>query len=126
MELNDVFAFLVELVGFVLAAGLTVGVIFWVRRPLAQLLARLIRDETVAQAGTTFVLILLGLRGLSAMFGYITQPNLSQLFGGLTGLLNRLADEIQWAVWIAALLFIGYSIQGWRRAADREESEREA
>ncbi len=115
---RNLFGLLTGFLGFILAGGVTVGVILWVRRPLARVLNQLLDDEAIADTGATFVLILLGLRGLSAMFDYVTHPLLSPFFDNLTRLLINLADEIQWAVWIAALLFIGYALQ--KRAASPE------
>jgi hypothetical protein len=115
---RNVFGLLLGSLGFILAGGVTVGVILWVRRPLARVLNHLLKDEVIANMGATFVLILLGLRGLSAMFDYVSHPLLSPFFNNLTRLLINLADEIQWAIWIAALLFIGYALQ--KRSASSE------
>ncbi len=102
---------LASFLGFILAGGVTAGVILWVRRPLARVLQHLLDDTLIAKTGATFVLILLGLRGLSVMFDYVTHPVIGTFFDNLTRLLITLADEIQWAIWIAALLFIGYAIR---------------
>lgn len=109
---RSLFGLVTGFLGFILAGGVTVGVILWVRRPLTRVLKRLLNDELIANAGATFVLILLGLRGVSTMFDYVTHPILGEFFDNLTRLLNNLANDIQWAVWIAALLFIGYAIRG--------------
>jgi hypothetical protein len=119
MDLQNVLGFLVGFLGFILAVVISVVVIVLVRKPLIRLLANLIGDEMVAGYGVTLVLILLGLEGLDAALGYITQTQLSQLFGGLIRLLDGLAGVIQWAIYIAALLFIAYSIRGWRGSSDQ-------
>jgi len=108
---RNLFGLLTGFLGFILAGGVTVGVILWVRRPLARVLQHLLDDAMIANTGATFVLVLLGLRGISAMFNYITHPIIGDFFNNLTRLLNNLADEIQWAIWIAALLSIGYAIR---------------
>jgi len=111
---------LVGVLGFIVAAGAAVAVIYFVRKPLSEFLERLLGDKVIAKSGTTFVGILLALRGLSAAFGFIRQPNLNDFFGSILGMLNAMADEVQWVVWIGALLFIGYSILG-RSKSDAEE-----
>ncbi len=103
---------LIGVLGFLLAAGAAVAVIYLIRRPLKEFLERLLGDEVVARAGTTFVLILLGLRGVTAAFGFIRQPNLREFVDGVLGMLSGMADEVQWVIWIGALLFIGYAIRG--------------
>ena len=64
------------------------------------------------KAGVSLVLILLAVRGLSTTLGFFSQSDLNQFFGGLTGLLNRFADALQWVAYIGALLFIGFAILG--------------
>ena len=106
--------YVVGVAGFLLALGLTAAVIMLVRKPLAQFLARIVRDEKVANMGATFVLVLLALRGLEGILDSINQTHLNFLFGKMTGMLAGMANDIQWVIYIAALLFIGYSLQGWR------------
>lgn len=106
--------YVVGVAGFLLALGLTAAVIMLVRKPLAQFLARIVRDEKVANMGATFVLVLLALRGLEGILDSINQTHLNFLFGKITGMLAGMANDIQWVIYIAALLFIGYSLQGWR------------
>ena len=106
--------YVVGVAGFLLALGLTAAVILLVRKPLAQFLARIVRDEKVANMGATFVLVLLALRGLEGILDSINQTHLNFLFGKITGMLAGMANDIQWVIYIAALLFIGYSLQGWR------------
>jgi hypothetical protein len=68
-----------------------------------------------------FLLLLLALRGLSAAIGFINQMQLSVLLGGIVRLLDDLAGVIQWVAYVAALLFIGYSIRSkWDKEAHPE------
>jgi len=101
----------VGLVGFVLALALTAGVIYLIRIPLAQFLKHLLDDETVAMFGVTLVLLLMGIKGLSTAFSFITNDSLRFLSSRLISLLGNLAGVIEWAAYIGALLFIGYSIR---------------
>lgn len=112
---------LVKVIGFVLTVILAGGVIFLTNRVLSRLLRRLTGDKVIARAGTTLVLVLLSLKGLNAALRYITQPELRYLHSGLMGLLNDMADVIQWLVSVAALLFIGYTLRGRRGPAEGEE-----
>lgn len=112
---SDVVYIMGQLVGMLLAAGLTMAAIVLVRGPLARFLEAVIGDATVARLGTNFVLLLFGLRGLATILGYISQPELQGILGALTGLLGQLAADVQWAAQVAALLFIGYAIGQWRR-----------
>jgi hypothetical protein len=116
MDLNwqSILSAVIKIIGFFLT-GITAGVvIFLVHRALSRLLGRLIPDEIIAQAGATLAVILLGLKGLSAVLRYITQNELRYLHNGLTGLLDDMAGVIQWVVLIVVLLFIGYTLRGWR------------
>ena len=104
-----------QLVGILIAAGVTMAAIYLVRGPLERFLAALIPDEVVVRLATNFVLLLLGLRGLATILGYISQPELQAVLGALTGLLDGMAADVQWAAQVAALLFIGYAIaRRWR------------
>lgn len=121
VTVHSVLEFLTGLAGFVLALAITAAIIWFIRAPLGRVLQVLIGDKVVAEAGSFFVLILLGLYGLRAALNYITQANLSLLFRGLTGLLVDLAGVIQWVIYIAALLFIGYSLQARQSEAGKEQ-----
>lgn len=125
MDWRIVLNALLKIVGFVLTVVLTGGVMFLVYRALSRLLDRLIGDKVIAKAGTMLALLLLGLKGLEAALSYVTQPDLWYLHSGLMGLLSGMADVIQWLVWIIALLFIGYTLRGWRGPAESEEEEEE-
>lgn len=105
---------LVKVIGFVLTVALSAGLIFLLYRALSRLLGRLIEDEVIARAVTVLTMSLLGLKGLVAALRYITQDELRYLHTGLTGLLTEMADVIQWVALIAVLLFIGYTLRGWR------------
>jgi hypothetical protein len=105
-------SFLVGTIGFLLAIAIAAGLVFWIRKPLADLLGRLVGDETIASAGAMFVAVLIGLHGLTTAFGFIRQTHLQTLFSRLFSMLDRMAGSIQWVIYIAALLFIGWSIKG--------------
>jgi hypothetical protein len=121
MDWTSVFDFITGLLGVILAAGLTVFAISYIRRPLAAFLGLLIADEQVVKAGASFVALLIGLRGLSAVLGFITQTQLSRLLMNLSSMLQDLAGVVQWAAYIAALLFIGYSIRANRVKENQAE-----
>ena len=108
----------VKVIGFVLTVLVSAGVIFFVRQALSRLLSRLIGDEAIAQALATLGLILLGLKGLTGALRYITQDELRYLHTGLTDLLNSMAGVLQWVALIAAVLYVGYSLRGWRAPAE--------
>jgi hypothetical protein len=116
----SILAAVVKVIGFVLTVLVSAGVMVLVHRALSRLLGRLVGDESIARAATTLVLILLGLKGVTAALRYITQDELRYLHNGLTGLLNDMAGVIQWLVTVAALLFIGYSLRGWRGPAEED------
>lgn len=120
MTTHGAVAILIGFLGFVLALAITAAVIWFVRAPLKRLLQQLIGDKSVADAAGMFVLVLLGLYGVRAALGYITQPQLSTLLGGLMDLLVSLAGVIQWIAYVAALLFIGYCIVGRKGEAAKE------
>ena len=58
--------------------------------------------------------------GVTAAFGFVRQPNLHEFFDGVLGMLSGMADEVQWVIWIGALLFIGYALRG-RAKSDTED-----
>jgi hypothetical protein len=103
--------FITGLAGFFFAVAITVAVVYFARKPINSFLNHILQDEVIAKTGTTFVIILLALEGFRYTFGFITQPQVNTFFNGLSNLLNGLAGVIQWVVYIAALLFIGFSIQ---------------
>jgi len=103
---------LVGFLGFVFSLAIAAGLIVWLRKPLEELLLRLVEDETIAAAGALFVAALIGLYGLSTAFTFIGEAHVTQLFGNLFSMLDRMAGVIQWVIYIAALLFIGWSIRG--------------
>lgn len=112
--MQEAVGILTSLAGFLLAAVITIGVIYIIRQPLAQVLSRLVDDEVVVRFGVTFVLLIIGIKGLSAAFGFITHDGFRQFSTRLISLLDNLAGVVQWVAYIAALLFIGYSIRKWR------------
>jgi hypothetical protein len=125
MSWPTILSALVKIIGFVLTAVVSGGVIFFIYRALSRLLGRLIGDQVIAQALTTLGLVLLGLKGLVRALSYITQDELRYLHGGLTGLLTDMADVIQWLALIATLLFLGYTLRGWRGPTEEQAEEEE-
>jgi hypothetical protein len=101
----------IAVIGFVSALAITAGVINLIRVPLTQFLNHLLGDETIAMFGVTLVILLMVIKGLSAAFGFITNDSFRLLLSRLISLLGNLAGVIEWVAYIAALLFIGYSIR---------------
>ena len=77
IDWRDILDAAVKVIGFFLTIIASGGVMFFVHRALTQLLGRLVKDEAVARAGTTLVLILLGLKAVTAALRYVTQPELA-------------------------------------------------
>jgi hypothetical protein len=113
-----------QVVGILIAGGLTLAVVVLLQRPVERFLLHLLQDPVVARTGTLFVVVLLTLHGLATVLDYITQPELHAILGGLSGLLLRMAEAVQWLVQVAALLFIGYSLK--RGSGNRERGPAEA
>lgn len=121
--------------GFIVTIALTVGVIILLRKPLATFLSRLINDETVIKYAVLFISILIGLVGLRAAFEAFFPGQGTVVLGdnvqfgsimrfivdGLVNLLNGYVDIIQWAVYPIALLFIGFSLRGWKGPKEPKE-----
>jgi uncharacterized membrane protein YraQ (UPF0718 family) len=110
VTLSGVLDFLVGAVAFIISVGLTVAVAFLVKKPLVNILTKLL-DEDFARLGLIFAWVLIGLAGLSTAFSFITWHPIQPVLRSITGPLNSAASELKWIVWIAALLFIGYSIR---------------
>jgi hypothetical protein len=115
----------VKVIGFVMTVVVSAGVMFLIYRALSVLLGRLIGDKVIVRAGTVLAMVLLGIKGLGAALRYITQDELRYLHQGLTGLLNDMAGVVQWLVLVVSLLFVGYTIRGWRGPVEQEEEEEE-
>ena len=124
---QDVVKGLIGLMGFLTALLITAAVIVLLRKPLAQLLGKLIGDETIAKKILLFVFALLTLAGLYTAIGSFYPNNYSTLFIGdkfqvgefihfaLYGFLNLLsafAEVFKWAVIAFAIFFVGYSVRG--------------
>ncbi len=106
----SVLNFLVQGAAFIISVGLTAAVAFLIRQPLVNVLTRLL-DEDFARLGLIFAWVLIALAGLSTAFSFITWSPIQPLLRSITAPLNSAASELKWIVWIAALLFIGYSIR---------------
>jgi len=124
---TDVAKGFIGLLGFILSLALTAGLIIFLRKPLAQLLGKLIDDETIAQKIILFVFALLALAGLYSAIGsfypdrYVNLFNIDNKFQvgeffhltlyGLLNLLSGFAEVIKWAVVAVAIFFVGYSLR---------------
>ena len=108
-----------QIVGILIAGGLTLAVVVLLQRPLERFLLHLLGDAVVARMGTLFVVLLLSLHGLATVLNYITQPQIHLILGGLSDLLLRMAGVVQWVAQVAALLFIGYAIMRGAGIGDR-------
>ena len=86
---------------------------------------KILEDREISELGTNFIVLLLALEGVRAVIGYFTLPELSTMLSGLSNLINNLMGTVQWAVYIAALLFIGCSIRVSRTTATRDTIENE-
>ena len=108
--LDTVLNLIVNAVAFIISVGLTVAVAFLIKQPLVNVLTKLL-DEDFARLGLIFAWVLIGLAGLSTAFSFITWPPIQPILRSITGPLKGAASELKWIVWVAALLFIGYSIR---------------
>jgi hypothetical protein len=99
-----------QVVGILIAGGLTLAVVVVLQRPVERFLLHLLQDAVVARMGTLFLVVLLSLHGLATVMDYITQPQIHLILGGVSGLLLRMAEVVQWLAQVAALLFVGYAI----------------
>lgn len=99
-----------QVVGILIAGGLTLAVVVVLQRPVERFLLHLLQDPVVARMGTLFLVVLLSLHGLATVMDYITQPQIHLILGGVSGLLLRMAEVVQWLAQVAALLFVGYAI----------------
>jgi hypothetical protein len=111
MNTNLILWIFVDLVGIVVLLAITAGVVFWLRKVTQSAISYLLEDEKVADAGSKLVLFLAAFQGLEAVLRYITQEHLDFLLSSWIGLANSLIGVVQWAIQIAALLFIGYAIK---------------
>ncbi|MCD6552887.1 MAG: hypothetical protein J7M16_02620 [Anaerolineae bacterium] len=110
ITLSSVLNFVVRTVAFILSVGLTVAVAFLIKQPLVNVLTKLL-DEDFARLGLIFAWVLIGLGGLSTAFSFITWPPIQPILRSIIDPLNSAVGSLKWIVWVAALLFIGYSIR---------------
>lgn len=111
IDFNSVFWFIIRLIGFILAIGITVAVIYWLRGKLENFLAEFIPNATLVNRGSKLVMLLLGLEGARYAINYIDQSQLSTLLSGLVNLGTSLIGVIQWVVYMTVLFFIAYNIK---------------
>jgi hypothetical protein len=127
MDTSQIVTFVLGLFGFVFSLVLTGVLIFLGRKPLAKALEYLFGDSPVARYGLLVILVLLGLVGLRAAFGAFYPGEFNYLlfindkfqvgeftgfmFYGLLNLLSGFAEVFKWAILIAAIFFVGYSLR---------------
>jgi hypothetical protein len=123
---QDVVKGFIGIVGFLLSLGITAAVIMLLRKPLTQLLEKLIGDESIAKKILLFIFALLALAGLYSAIGAFYPDRFSTLFSvddkfqfgeffhlalyGLLNLLSGFAEVLKWAVLVVAVFFVGYSL----------------
>jgi hypothetical protein len=124
---TDVVKGFIGILGFVISLALTAAAIMFLRKPLAQLLGKLIDDETIAQKISLFIFVLLALAGLYSAIGSFYPDRYANLFSidnkfqvgeffhfalyGLLNLLSGYAEVLKWAVVAVAVFFVGYSVR---------------
>jgi hypothetical protein len=108
-----------QVVGILIAGGLTLAVVVLLQRPVERFLLHLLKDPVVARMGTLFMVVLLSLHGLATVLDFITQPQIHLILGGVSGLLLRMAEVVQWLAQVAALLFVGYALMRGSGIGDR-------
>jgi len=124
---QDVVKGFIGLLGFIASLALTAALIMVLRKPLAQLLGKLIDDEAIAQKISLFVFVLLALAGLYSAIGSFYPDRYANLFSiddkfqigeflhfalyGLLNLLSGFAEVLKWAVVAVAIFFVGYSLR---------------
>jgi hypothetical protein len=111
IDLNGIAWFIVRLLGFILAIGMTAAVIYWLRGKLVSFFSEFIPNSKLVNQGSMLVMILLGLEGARVALNYIDQAQLTTLFNGLVNLAIGLMGVIQWTVYITVLFFIAYNIK---------------
>lgn len=125
---QEVIKVFISLFGFVIILAITVALIIFLRKPLAQILGKLITDDAIAKKIGLFIFILLALAGLYNAIGsffpdrYVNLYSIDSKFQfgeflhfglyGLLNLLNGFAEVLKWAVIAVAIFFVGYSIHG--------------
>ena len=115
------------MLGFIITLALTVSVIVFLRKPLAQLLGKLIGDADIAKKISLFIFALLALAGLYGAIGSLYPDKYSTLFTidnkfqfgelihfalyGLLNLISGFVEVLKWAVVAVAIFFVGYSLR---------------
>lgn len=124
---SDVVKGFVGVLGFILSLAITAAVIMLLRKPLTQLLNKLIGDEAITKNIILLVFALLVLAGLYAAIGSFYPDKYANLFNiedkfqvgeffhlalyGLLNLLSSFAEVLKWAVIAIAIFFVGYSVR---------------
>jgi len=124
---HDVVKGFIGILGFLLSLAITVAVIMVLRKPLTELLSKLIGDEAIAQKVLFFIFALLALAGLYSAIGAFYPDKYSNLFSvndkfqvgeffhlalyGLLNLFSAFAEVFKWAIVAVAIFFVGYSLR---------------
>jgi hypothetical protein len=124
---TDVVEGFLGVLGFILSLAITAAVIVLLRKPLTQLLDKLIGDQDIAKKIFLFVSALLALAGLYSAIGSFYPDRYANLFSidnkfqvgeffhfalyGLLNLLSGFAEVLKWAVVAIAIFFVGYSVR---------------
>jgi hypothetical protein len=112
MDTNFFVWFFVGLVGAVLLAATTVGAFVWLKKMAKSAILYLLGDEKIAEAGARLILFLVAFEGIASVLGIVSQSHLTFLFSSWVRLAHSIFGVVQWAIQIAALLFIGFAIKG--------------
>ncbi len=124
---QDVVKGFIGILGFILSLVITAAIIFLLRKPLGQILQKLIGDEGIANKLLLFIFALLVLAGLYSAIGSFYPDKYSNIFSinnkfqvgeffhfalyGLLNLLSAFAEVLKWAVVAIAIFFVGYSLR---------------
>jgi hypothetical protein len=68
-------------------------------------------DEVMAVYAFRFILFLLILSGVKSLIGFISQPQINDVFNSIIRTLDGLVGVIQWVISTAALFYIGLMIK---------------
>lgn len=102
--------FFINLLAFIIALGIAWAVVYLIRDPLFRFLSKLL-GEDFAEMGVIFVSILIGLAGLSVALSFFKVTRVAPIISAIIDPLQMVVREIKWIIYIAALLFIAFSLR---------------